>query len=71
MADTPAQINALVTRQGVNMGDHAQDVTQAVAVLPGETVEAFLRRVLPKRGWPEERDPDAYVTLRLVEVPRG
>ena len=39
-------INALVTDQGVNMGDHGQDVVRAVAVDPTETVESLLARTL-------------------------
>ena len=61
------KINILRTRQGVNMGDHAESVTVALEVIEGETVEQLLERALP----PLDRyiGSSAYVTLRLVDEP--
>ena len=64
-------INALLVKQGVNMGDHGQDVTVAVEAREGETVREFVDRVLTERDWrpdlPRQVRGDWYVTLRLVE----
>lgn len=64
-----AKINAILTKQGVSFGDHAQDVITAVEPRDGETVREFCDRVLTERTWKGERQPrgDYYVTLRLVE----
>ena len=61
-------INALVTDQGVNMGDHGQDVVRAVAVDPTETVESLLARTLYDRDWQGKRSvkADSYLTIRLA-----
>ena len=67
----PTAINALVTEQGVNMGDHGQDVTRAVAIEPSETVESLLARTLCKRDWKGELgiQEDSYLTIRLAPLP--
>jgi hypothetical protein len=66
-------INALLTRTGVNMGDHAQDVTAAVALDPDMTVRELCQKHLMKRLWvgvqqPDLIKPDAekYLTIRLA-----
>ena len=62
-------INALVTDQGVNMGDHGQDVVRAVAVDPTETVESLLARTLYDHDWQGELSgvkADSYLTIRLA-----
>ena len=64
-------INALVTDQGVNMGDHGQDVVRAVAVDPTETVESLLARTLYDHDWQGELSgvkADSYLTIRLAAV---
>ena len=67
----PTAINALVTEQGVNMGDHGQDVTRAVAIEPSETVESLLARTLYRRDWRGELSiqEDSYLTIRLAPLP--
>ena len=63
-------INALVTEQGVNMGDHGQDVVRAVAVDPTETVESLLARTLYDHDWQGELSgvkADSYLIIRLAE----
>lgn len=62
------RVNALLTKQAVNCGDHGQDITTAVTPLPGETVEHFVSRVLSDKSWRGEFVPhdDWYVTLRIV-----
>lgn len=69
-AITAAIINALVTDQGVYMGDHGQDVVRAVAVDPTETVECLLARTLYDRDWQGKRSvkTDSYLTIRLAAV---
>lgn len=42
-------ISAHLIEVGVNMGDHGQDVTRAVEVLPEETVEHMVERLLKPR----------------------
>ena len=69
-AITAAIINALVTDQGVYMGDHGQDVVRAVAVDPTETVECLLARTLYDRDWQGKHSvkADSYLTIRLAAV---
>ena len=67
------QINALLTEQGVNMGDHGQDVTRAVVLDPNETVSAMIDRLFPEPGrWSTDRRPDLRLTIRVAvsEDPR-
>jgi hypothetical protein len=66
-------INALLTRTGVNMGDHAQDVTSAVVLDPDMTVRELCEKHLMKRSWvgvqqPDLIEPDAdkLLTIRLA-----
>lgn len=54
---------------GVNMGDHAQDVTTAFESIEGETVEQMCERILvrPSYGFPDPHvDRDSYVVIRPV-----
>lgn len=63
------KINVTRTRQGVNMGDHAQDVTDALEVDPNMTVKEFVQFALTEmRGYPSTRQPmrDAYLTIRIA-----
>lgn len=72
MTDTPTLV-AILTKQAVNCGDHGQDISTAVAILPGETVEDLAYRVLTRVDWPTKGrnvEPEWYVTLRLAETPR-
>ncbi|AYN58873.1 hypothetical protein PP634_gp47 [Arthrobacter phage Richie] len=66
-------INALLTEVGVNMGDHAQDVTKAVIAKPDMTVQELCDKFLTKRTWmglnePDRKaaDPDRSLTIRLA-----
>jgi hypothetical protein len=68
-------INAIHTRQGVNMGDHAQDTIRAGKVDPTMTVQELCEALLTKKNWRNkeqgdvrEADPDAFLIIRL-EVP--
>ncbi|ERG63499.1 hypothetical protein L332_03390 [Agrococcus pavilionensis RW1] len=45
------QVSALVVEVGVNMGDHAQDVTRAVEVRRDETVGEVVDRLLTSSQW--------------------
>ena len=69
MADTfpffEEDIQITVTEVGVNMGDHAQDVTEAYRIEPGETVVSLVRRTLAGEGWCALRT-GSYMTIRLV-----
>lgn len=71
-------INILRTEQGVNMGEHAQDVVLAVDPVPGETVEELCRRALSRieyvartvqkdGGFDAVADPTVYLTIRLTD----
>ena len=63
-----AEISALHTRVMVNCGDHAQDITTAVAVKPGETVQELAERVLVSQRYaaPAQEEYDDYLTIRFV-----
>lgn len=62
-------INILLTKQAVNYGDHAQDVTRAVLVDPLETVENLVDRALTYHDWGGETKylGDAYLTIRIAD----
>ena len=65
-------INIMLTRQEVNMGDHAETVWDAVAPVRGETVEELVKRTLIKKGWridTEEVIQSASLTIRIAEAP--
>jgi hypothetical protein len=74
MSDTPdLHINALLIETGVNMGDHAQDVTKALVIDPDMTVRDLVTKHLLKEVWmgvkePNrvEVNPDRVLTLRLA-----
>jgi len=66
-------INALLTETGVNMGDHAQDMTKAVVVNADITVRELCEKYLLKSvyvGFKEpnrsEADDAKYLTIRLA-----
>lgn len=61
-------INALQTQTGVNMGDHAQDVTKAVIVTPEMTVQELCEQYLTKHLWGNEPspDPEKFLVLRVA-----
>ena len=72
MAAPRFMINALVTDQGVEMGDHSQDVTRAVAVNVSETVESLLERNLYAHDWMGAVTgvkENSYLTIRLAPIP--
>lgn len=61
------------TRVGVNMGDHAQDITEAHEVAPGETVEHLVERLLSRDVWKSldlrtvhEPDHESYLVIRIA-----
>ena len=67
------RINAILTNQGVNYGDHAENRHMAIAVDPAETVGDLLARTCVKRHWSADLreetfvpDGAAYLTLRLA-----
>lgn len=64
-----SDLNILLVKQGVNMGDHAQDVTRAVSVLPDETVREVAERLLASRSWSGTPtfEADWYLVIRLAE----
>jgi hypothetical protein len=66
-------INALLTRAGVNMGDHAQDVTTAIVLDPEMTIREMCEKHLTRETWiglnePKKVEPDAdrHVIIRLA-----
>lgn len=62
------RLNVLQVRQCVNMGDHADTVTNAVAVDPNMTVVELARHALMEpTGYPSRQEPirDAYLTIRI------
>lgn len=64
--EKPIALAVTVTRTGVNMGDHAQDVTTAHEVDPDETIEDLARRLLkPDERWgsPEQN----FIVVRLAQ----
>lgn len=64
-----AVVAITLTKQAVNCGDHAQDITSAVAARPDETVEHLIRRTLITRGWNSKPEPhgDYYLTIRIAD----
>lgn len=58
-------LSVLVTDEGVNYGDHAQDVVRAVEVNPDETVASMVRRLLGPRSSYDRTT--RHLTIRLVE----
>lgn len=72
---TELHINALLTEVGVNCGDHAQDLTQAVALRPDMTIRAVCEKFLsrPIHSWDANAelkvapDPDKYLTIRVAQ----
>ena len=80
----PKAINALLVKVGVNMGDHGQDVTTALAVSPDESVADLVGRALRSQEyrWDAETkaggtvpiaQPEWRIELRLVtpDAPSG
>ena len=64
----PATVSILHTRVGVHMGDHAQDIVNAMRPDPGETVEQLIRRTLITTDWRgiAEVHSDHYVIIRVA-----
>lgn len=62
-------INILLTNQGVNMGDHAQDTVRAVAPKPAETLESLIERTLVggDHRW-DEPEARRYLTIRIAKA---
>lgn len=59
-------VNALRVEIGVNMGDHAQDVTTAVDIRPDDTVDSIVERYLMK-SWPKDQvDPSSRIEIRVA-----
>ena len=56
-----------LTRVGVNMGDHGQDVTTAHAIRQGESVAEMVDRLLVKQSPYSRIDYDHFLTIRLVK----
>lgn len=68
-------VNALLTEQGVSMGDHGQDVTKAVVLDLDMTVRELCEKHLTKEIWVGLKEPmrvepntDKYMVIRLAEV---
>lgn len=72
------RIAVQLTRTGVNMGDHAQDIITEHEVGEGETVEALVERLLYDDSWSYDRDNlgiasqrkpkhDWFLTVRVME----
>lgn len=73
----PVPVNVTLTRVGLNMGDHAQDVTEAVDVDPGMTVAELVALELMSHDlWAKGSDtrkaePDWYLTIRAARPAGG
>jgi hypothetical protein len=74
-AEYGREVNVLLVRTGVNMGDHAETITTAVAVDPEETIGAVVERLLMvdrttyvEKSLETRRVPDAdrSLVLRMV-----
>jgi hypothetical protein len=71
------RIGVSLTRVGVNMGDHAQDIITDHEVGEGETVESLVERLLYDDSWTYDtpakiaatRKPkhEWYLTVRVTE----
>jgi hypothetical protein len=71
------KIGVSLTRVGVNMGDHAQDIITHHEVGDGETVESVVERLLYDDSWTYDtpgkiaatRQPkhEWYLTVRVME----
>lgn len=65
-------VNITQTDQGVNMGDHGQDVIRAVAPKPDETVQQLIERTLMTFSWddsgPGTPAEDRYLTIRIAKA---
>lgn len=65
-----AQVSVMHTRVAVNLGDHAQDITSAVAPGEGETVEDFANRIL-NEGFPSHLPVfEDFLVIRLIRPAR-
>lgn len=62
-----AAIQAQHHRVGVNMGDHAETIVNAIEVLPDETVEALAQRVLDDQPYRGDRPYDDFIVVRIVK----
>jgi hypothetical protein len=63
-------ISATYVEVGVNFGDHGQDVTTAVEVLPDDTVRDLMERVISRSKWSERKYAN-HIVLRFIQpVPR-
>jgi hypothetical protein len=71
-------IGVSLTRVGVNMGDHAQDIITNHEVAEGETVESLVERLLYDDSWTYDRDNlgiastrkpqhEWFLTVRVME----
>jgi hypothetical protein len=71
-----SDLNVLQTRQGVEMGDHGQDVTFALKIDPAMTVGELAEKYLTKRNYEDYlddapkmvADPSAFLVIRLALV---
>lgn len=65
-------INITQIDQGVNLGDHGQDISRAVAPKPEETVQHLIERTLMTFSWdgsgPGTPAEDRYLTIRIAKA---
>jgi hypothetical protein len=68
------KVSVLLTRVGVNMGDHAEAVVTAVDVENEETIGQVVARLLtdPSYDYAEKKsvtkpNPENYLTIRVVQ----
>lgn len=69
---TPLVITALLTKVGVNYGDHGQDDVIALDVCESMTVGELVRSRLLETRWDRTPEPGGknFITLRLAEPAR-
>ena len=58
-------VNALRVQEGVNMGDHGQDVTTAIDVRPDDTVGSVIEKHM-LGGWPNAPQTDVAIVIRVA-----
>lgn len=67
------QLHITLVDQETFMGDHAESLITAVAVLPGETVEELVNRVLGAPatlpGYRDSKRMRAIIQIRVADIP--
>lgn len=64
-------LSVLLTKVGVNMGDHAQDVITAIDATPDQTIEELAAATLRDKDWRGNVaiHEDWFLTIRIAVSP--